>query len=79
MAQVKIYGHAGYLRARRQVISDAVQRAMQDVLGLPADKRFHRFFALEAGDFIHPADRSEAYLILLRKIVWASKLFFRTE
>lgn len=33
-------------------------------LGLPADKRFHRFIPLDAADFIHPEDRSEAYTII---------------
>lgn len=37
---------------------------VQEALGLPADKRFHRFIALAAEDFIHPADRSERYTII---------------
>jgi len=64
MAQVKIYGHAAYLTAHRQGISDAIHAASMQVLGLPEVKRFHRFFSLAAEDFVHPADRSTAYLIL---------------
>ncbi|PNY82441.1 tautomerase family protein [Deinococcus koreensis] len=64
MAQVKIYGHARFLEGRRQVISDAIHRATVRELGQPEDKRYHRFFALEDQDFIHPDGRSGAYLIL---------------
>ncbi|WP_161883711.1 tautomerase family protein [Deinococcus alpinitundrae] len=64
MAQVKIYGHTAHLAAHRQAISDAIHAASMQVLGLPEGKRFHRFFPLTAEDFVHPADRSTAYLIL---------------
>ncbi len=37
---------------------------LQETLGLPADKRFHRFLALDHGDFVHPPDRGEGYTIL---------------
>jgi len=33
-------------------------------LGLPVDKRFHRFFGLESSDFMYPDSRSNRYLIL---------------
>lgn len=64
MAQIKIYGHAAHLRAHRQAISDAIHACAMAGLGLPADKRFHRFIPLETADFIHPADRSERYTII---------------
>ena len=64
MAQVKIYGHAGFLHGQQLHISDAIHAVSMQVLGLPEGKRFHRFFSLAAEDFIHPADRSTAYLIL---------------
>lgn len=64
MAQVKIYGHASIFDGRQALISGAVQQASQDVLGLPPEKRFHRFFPLTPENFIHPADRSDQYLIL---------------
>ncbi len=37
---------------------------MTEALGLPVDKRFHRFVPLAAEDFVHPADRSERYTII---------------
>lgn len=64
MAQIKIYGHAAHLQAHRQAISDAIHACAMSELGLPVDKRFHRFIPLEAEDFIHPADRSAAYTII---------------
>lgn len=64
MAQIKIYGHDAHLQTHRQAISDAIHACAMSELGLPADKRFHRFIPLTAEDFIHPADRSEVYTII---------------
>ena len=64
MAQVKIYGEKARLRAVRAALSEIVHRVNRRVLGLPEDKRFHRFIGLDAEDFLHPPDRSPAYLIL---------------
>lgn len=64
MAQIKIYGHAEFLDGRRTQISEAIHRAARQTLGLPEHKRFHRFFPLRTEDFVHPADRGLAYLIL---------------
>ena len=64
MAQIKIYALSSTLRGRQSAISDAVHTAVVEVLALPPNKRFHRFFGLDASDFFFPADRSENYLIL---------------
>lgn len=64
MGQVKIYGNKGFLDTARNVISDAIHRCTVEVLGLPPEKRFHRFIGLEQEDFIYPDDRSEHYLII---------------
>lgn len=64
MAQIKIYGHAAHLSAHRELISDAIHICAMTELGLPEDKRFHRFIPLEAENFIHPNDRSEKYTII---------------
>ena len=64
MAQVKIYGEKRHLKAVRAALSETVHRVNRRVLGLPEDKRYHRFIGLEAEDFVHPPDRSPAYLIL---------------
>ena len=64
MAQVKVYSGRAHLAGQRQALSDAIHRAAQGVLGLPENKRFHRFFPLEAEDFVFPPDRSARYTIL---------------
>jgi 4-oxalocrotonate tautomerase family enzyme len=64
MAQILIYSRREHLAGRRQAISDVLHGCVTAALGLPADKRFHRFIALEAEDFIHPADRGERYTII---------------
>ena len=64
MAQFKIYGEREHLRRVRDRLSAAIHATAIDVLGLPPDKRFHRFIGLERDDFIHPPDRSQAYTIV---------------
>lgn len=64
MAQFKVYGFAGTLRPRRTTVSDAIHASAVEVLGLPEDKRFHRFFPLEPDDFVVPAGRSQDYTII---------------
>jgi len=64
VAQVKVYGEKQHLEAVRATLSGIIHRVNRRVLGLPEDKRFHRFIGLEADDFLHPPDRSPAYLIL---------------
>lgn len=37
---------------------------MQSVLGMPEDKRAHRFISLERDDFYYPGGRSDAYTVI---------------
>lgn len=64
MAQVKIYGEHSHLRRMRDRLSKAIHATAMDVLGLPANKRFHRFIGIDREDFIYPSDRSGAYTIV---------------
>jgi hypothetical protein len=64
MAQFKVYGFADVLRPRRAAVSDAIHASAVTVLGLPEDKRFHRFFPLEPDDFVVPTGRSQDYTII---------------
>lgn len=64
MAQVKIYARREWVAAQRAALSDLIQSCLVEALGLPPEKRFQRFFALDAEDFVYPADRSERYTIL---------------
>lgn len=64
MAQVKIYALADFMRPIRRTFSDKLHACLVEAIGLPADKRFHRFILLDRDDFIHPADRTEKYTII---------------
>jgi phenylpyruvate tautomerase PptA (4-oxalocrotonate tautomerase family) len=64
MAQVKVYGRREVLVPNRAKWSELIHGALVAALKLPPDKRFQRFFPLDAEDFIHPADRSPAYTLL---------------
>ena len=64
MAQIKIYGEREHLRSIRGALSDVIHATNRQILGLPEDKRFHRFIALDADDFLYPPDRSPAYTII---------------
>lgn len=64
MAQVIIYALRETLAGRRSAISDTIHSCVMSVLGLPTDKRFHRFIPLDAQDFVHPPDRSPRYTII---------------
>jgi hypothetical protein len=64
MAQIKVYGLHDHLNTSREGISNAIHDAAMAVLGLPPDKRFHRFIGLDAADFIFPGDRSRQYTII---------------
>ena len=37
---------------------------MIETLGLPEDKRFHRFIALDDADFIYPSYRGAGYTVI---------------
>ncbi len=64
MAQIKIHARRAHIDAVRQRLSDAIHQVMMDTVGLPEDKRFHRFIALDDADFIHPADRGTGYTVI---------------
>ncbi len=64
MSQFKVYGQRPVLVSLRARLSDVLHAAAVDVLRLPEDKRFHRFFPLDAEDFPVPAGRSERYTVI---------------
>lgn len=64
MSQVKIYGVTDHLGPIRGELSEVVHGCLVEALGLPEEKRFHRFFPLAAEDFLFPADRSDRYTIV---------------
>lgn len=64
MAQVKIYARRTHIDRVRAALSDAIHAVFMHEFGLPEDKRFHRFIALDDADFIHPKDRGEGYTVI---------------
>lgn len=64
MAQVKVYALASNLGMCKAKLSEVVHGCLVDALSLPQEKRFQRFFALSADDFIFPEDRGNRYTIL---------------
>jgi phenylpyruvate tautomerase PptA (4-oxalocrotonate tautomerase family) len=64
MAQVKIYGSKTSLLENREALSQAIHKSLMEVLGLPEEKKFQRFIALDNGEFIYPSDRSDSYTII---------------
>ncbi|MCA9887013.1 MAG: tautomerase family protein [Anaerolineae bacterium] len=64
MAQVNIYGHRAHIDQHRSQLSDIIHSCLVDTFAIPQEKRFQRFFALDAADFIYPPERSEQYIII---------------
>jgi Tautomerase enzyme len=64
MVQVKIYGLRESLNPIKSKLSDVIHSCIVDALQYSPDKRFHRFFPLDATDFFYPCGRTERYTIL---------------
>ncbi len=58
---IVIYGIKEKLNPTKAKMSDVIHGCMQSVLGMPEDKRAHRFIAMEKEDFYYPGGRSDAY------------------
>ena len=64
MTQMSITGQRHVLAPIRERVSEVLHAAAVDVLGLPPEKRFHRFFPMSPEDFPTPPGRSERYTIV---------------
>lgn len=64
MAQVKIYSLRSNINEHRVLLSESIHASVMEALSYPAEKKFHRFIALEREEFIFPSDRSEQYTII---------------
>lgn len=58
---IVIYGIKAYLNPIKSQLSDVIHGCMQSVLGMPEDKRAHRFIPMDAEDFYYPGGRTPAY------------------
>ncbi len=58
---ITVYGIDSFLNPIKSRMSDTLHQCMQSVLGMPEDKRAHRFVPLPAENFYYPGGRSPAY------------------
>ncbi len=61
---VVVYGIREKLDPIKAKLSDVIHGCMQSVLGMPEDKRAHRFIPMEREDFYYPGGRSDAYTVI---------------
>lgn len=61
---IVVYGIKEYLNPIKAQLSDVLQQCLQSVLGLPEDKRAHRFIPMDKADFFFPGGRTEAYTVI---------------
>jgi len=61
---ITVYGIDYNLNAIKAKMSDALHSCMTAVLGLPEDKRAHRFVPLDKTNFYYPGGRSEKYTVI---------------
>lgn len=61
---IVIYGIKENLNPIKSKFSDVIHKSMQSVLGMPEDKRAHRFIPMEKSDFYYPGGRSDNYTVI---------------
>ncbi len=61
---IVVYGIKEKLNPIKAKLSDVIHEGMQSVLGMPEDKRAHRFIPMEKEDFYYPSGRSDAYTVI---------------
>lgn len=59
-----VYGIKEKLNPIKAQLSDIIHSCMMSVLGMPEDKRAHRFVPLDKSDFYYPGGRSDAYTVI---------------
>lgn len=61
---VVIFGIKERLDPIKAKLSDVIHLCMRTELGMPEDKRAHRFIPMNKEDFYYPGGRSDAYTVL---------------
>ena len=59
-----VYGIKEKLNLIKAELSDVIHGCMQFVLGMPEDKRAHRFVPMDKEDFYYPGGRTDAYTVI---------------
>jgi hypothetical protein len=61
---IVIFGIKEHLNPIKAQLSNIIHGCMQSVLGMPEDKRAHRFIPMAKEDFYYPGGRSDAYTVI---------------
>lgn len=61
---IVIYGIKSQLNPIKAELSKVIHKSMQIILGLPEDKRAHRFIPMDKADFFYPGGRSDKYTVI---------------
>lgn len=61
---IVVYGIDKNLNRIKRTLSDVIHSCMQTELGIPEDKRAHRFVPLSQDNFFYPDGRSDAYTVI---------------
>lgn len=61
---IVIFGIKEQLNPIKAQLSDVIHSCMQSVLGMPEDKRAHRFIPMDKEGFYYPGGRSDAYTVI---------------
>jgi phenylpyruvate tautomerase PptA (4-oxalocrotonate tautomerase family) len=61
---IVVYGIKENLNPIKAKLSDVIHDCMQSILGMPEDKRAHRFIPMNKEDFYYPGGRSDAYTVI---------------
>lgn len=64
MSQIKIYGSRSALFPIRQELSETLHSCIVKAFKYPENKKAHRFFYLDEGDFLYPEGRTDRYTII---------------
>lgn len=59
-----IYGINTQLNPIKAHLSEVIHFSMQEVLGMPEDKKAHRFMPMDKSDFYYPGGRSDNYIVI---------------
>ena len=61
---IVIFGIKEELNPIKAQLSNVIHGCMKSVLGMPEDKRAHRFIPMDKEDFYYPGGRSDAYTVI---------------
>ena len=61
---IVVYGIKENLNPIKSQLSDVIHKSMQSVLGMPEDKRAHRFIPMDKSDLYYPGGRSDNYTFI---------------